>query len=124
MISDGHSYEVDLMDQGGLYQVFVRGRSYSPEILGPGERLSSPIKQGRPSVSRKEVVTSPMACKIARILVKAEHAVEKGQQLLITEAMKMEMPVSSPIKGRVKEVLVKEGQTVDAGAKLLTLAPR
>jgi acetyl-CoA carboxylase, biotin carboxylase subunit len=124
MISDGHSYEVDLMDQGGLYQVFVRGRGYSPEILGPGERLSSPIKQGRPPLSRKEVVTSPMACKIARILVKAEHAVEKGQQLLITEAMKMEMPVSSPMRGRVKEVLVREGQTVDAGAKLLTLAPR
>jgi acetyl/propionyl-CoA carboxylase alpha subunit len=124
MISDGHSYEVDLTDKEGLYQAFVRGRGYSPEILGPGERRSFPTKEGRPPLSLKEVVTSPMACKIARVLVKPKDAVEKGEQLLITEAMKMEMPVSSPMRGRVKEVLVKEGETVDAGAKLLTLAPR
>jgi biotin carboxyl carrier protein len=64
-----------------------------------------------------------MTCKIAKILIKAEDIVEIGQELLITEAMKMEMPIPSPMRGRVKEVLVKEGEIVDTGAKLLTLAP-
>jgi len=124
MICDGHSYEVDMTEKGNLYQVFVRGRGYSPEILGPGERSSFLIEEGKPPPSRKEVVTSPMTCKIAKILIKAEDVVEIGQELLITEAMKMEMPISSPMRGRVKEVLVKEGEIVDTGAKLLTLAPR
>jgi len=123
MICDGHSYEVDMMEKGNLYQVFVRGRGYSPEILGPGERPSLPIEKGKLPISLKEVVTSPMTCKIAKILVKAEEIVKIGQELLITEAMKMEMPISSPMRGRVKEVLVKEGETVDTGAKLVTLAP-
>lgn len=123
MICDGHSYEVDMMEKGNLYQVFVGGRSYSSEILGPGERPSSPIKERKPPLFRKEVITSLMTCKIVKILIKAEDVVEMGQELLITEAMKMEMPIPSSMKGRVKEVLVKEGETVDAGAKLITLAP-
>jgi acetyl-CoA carboxylase biotin carboxylase subunit len=123
MICDGHSYEVDMMEKGNIYQVFVRGSGYSAEIRGSGETPPFPIEERRPSLSRKEVVASPMTCKIAKILIKAEDIVEFGQELLITEAMKMEMPIPSPMKGRVKEVLVKEGETVDTGAKLLTLAP-
>ncbi len=123
MICDGHSYEVDMMEKGNIYQVFVRGSGYSAEIRGSGETSPFPIEERRPPLSRKEVVASPMTCKIARILIKAEDIVEIGQELLITEAMKMEMPIPSPMRGRVKEVLVKEGETVDTGAKLLTLAP-
>ena len=123
MISDGHSYEVDMIEKGNLYQVFVGGRSYPSEILGPGKRPPSPVKEGKPPLSRKEVVASPMTCKIARILIKVGEVAQIGQGLLITEAMKMEMVIPSPMKGRVKELLVKEGETVDAGAKLLTLAP-
>ncbi len=123
MICDGHSYEVDMMETGNIYQVFVRGSGYSAEIRRSGETLPFPIEEKRPPLSRKDVVASPMTCKIAKLLIKAEDIVEIGQELLITEAMKMEMPISSPKRGRVKEVFVKEGETVDTGAKLLTLAP-
>jgi len=123
MICDGHSYEVDMMEKGNLYQVFVRGRGYSPEILGPGERPPFLFEERKLPISGKGVVTSPMTCKIAKILIKAEDVVKIGQELLITEAMKMEMPISSPMKGRVKEVLVKEGEIVDTGARLLTVTP-
>jgi len=123
IICDGHSYEVDMMEKGNICQVFVRGSGYSAEIRGSGETPPFPIAERRPLLSPKEVVASPMTCKIAKILIKAEDIVEIGQELLITEAMKMEMPIPSPMRGRVKEVLVKEGETVDTGAKLLTLAP-
>jgi len=123
MICDGHSYEVDITEEKNLYRVFVGGRSYSPQILGRGERFPSPVEDKKTLASRKGVVTSPMACKIVKILTKAEEIVQIGQELLITEAMKMEMPIPSPMKGRVKEILVKEGETVDADATLITLAP-
>jgi biotin carboxyl carrier protein len=123
MICDDHSYEVDVFEKGNLHQVFVRGRGYSPEILGPGERPAFPFEERKLPTSGREVVTSPMTCKIAKVLIKAEDVVKIGQELLITEAMKMEMPISSPMKGRVMEVLVKEGELVDTGARLLTLAP-
>jgi biotin carboxyl carrier protein len=46
-------------------------------------------------------------------------AVEKGQGLVIVEAMKMENEVRSPINGEVKEIKVAPGQTVEGGAVLL-----
>jgi acetyl/propionyl-CoA carboxylase alpha subunit len=123
MICDGHSYEVDMIEKGNIYQVFVKGRNYSAEILGPGERTPSPVQERRPAHSHQEAVSSPMTCKIVKILIKAGEIVETDQALLITEAMKMEMPIASPMRGRIEEVLVKEGETVDTGANLLTLAP-
>jgi len=121
-ICDGHSYEVDMGSKGNIYQVTIRGRSYSTEILGPEGKPPSPARQGKSSLSGEESVASPMTCRVVKILVKAGEVVEIGQGLLITEAMKMEMPLPSPKKGRVEAVLVKEGETVDAGATLLTLA--
>ncbi len=44
---------------------------------------------------------------------------EKGQGLVIVEAMKMENEVRSPIAGEVKEIKVKPGDTVEGGAVLL-----
>jgi hypothetical protein len=45
--------------------------------------------------------------------------VEKGQGLVIVEAMKMENEVRSPIAGEVKDIKVKQGDTVEGGAALL-----
>jgi biotin carboxyl carrier protein len=39
--------------------------------------------------------------------------VEKGQTLLLLEAMKMEIRIKAPSSGKVKRMLVKTGQTVD-----------
>ena len=123
MICDGRSYEVDIMEKGNIYQLFVKGSSYLVETLWPEKKPPFPIEEGRAPLPREEVVASPLTCSIVRILVKAGDVVEIGQELFITEAMKMEMPISSPMRGRVEEVLVKEGETVDSGTKLLTLTP-
>jgi multidrug efflux pump subunit AcrA (membrane-fusion protein) len=49
--------------------------------------------------------------------------VRSGQELLVAEAMKLEMPLPSSPGGKVKEVPAKEGQTVDAGTRLISLIP-
>ena len=60
-----------------------------------------------------------MSGKIIAILVAEGDAVEKGQGLVIVEAMKMENEVRSPIAGEIKEIKVKPGDTVDGGAVLV-----
>jgi biotin carboxyl carrier protein len=60
-----------------------------------------------------------MPGKIVAVLVGEGDAVEKGQGLVIVEAMKMENEVRSPIAGDVKEIKVKPGDTVEGGAVLL-----
>ncbi len=124
MISDGQSYEVDMIERENTYQVFVKGKSYSVETLRKGERPPVPEKETRTiAPSLEEIVSSPMTCQVVKVLVKTGDVVETGDELLVVEAMKLEMPIPAPIRGRIKEVLVEEGQTVDTGAKLVALAP-
>ncbi len=123
MICDDRCYEIDIMEEGKTYNFFVKGTSYSVQILQPGEKPPLSIEEERVRHVGVETVVSPMTCTVVKILVKPGEIIENDQELLITEAMKLEMPIPSPMKGRVREVLVKEGQTIDRGAKLITLIP-
>jgi len=123
MICDGRSYEVDLVEEGDIYEASIKGRSYSAEILRPGRMALLPEEEKEAvAMPAEEVLTSPLTCKVIKILVKEGEAVEADQVLVIIEAMKMEMPISSAIRGIVKEILVREGQDVDKGADLIILA--
>lgn len=56
-----------------------------------------------------------------KILVKEGDSVAEGQEVVILESMKMEMPVESEYEGTVKEIKVKEGQPVNEGDILMIL---
>jgi biotin carboxyl carrier protein len=47
--------------------------------------------------------------------------VEAGDELLVLESMKMEIPVEAPCGGRVSQLLVEEGQAVEEGDVLVVL---
>jgi 3-methylcrotonyl-CoA carboxylase alpha subunit len=50
-------------------------------------------------------------------------AVLAGQELLVLEAMKMELGLKAPRDGTVAEVRAQAGDFVDADAALVVLAP-
>ena len=58
---------------------------------------------------------------VRKVLAGAGDRVERGQVLLILEAMKMEIRVTAPHAGVVEKVLVKEGETVGRGEGLVEL---
>ena len=66
-------------------------------------------------------LTAPMPGKIISISVKAGDTVEKGQPLLVMEAMKMEHTISAPANGRVEEVFYGVGDQVTEGAELVSI---
>ena len=55
---------------------------------------------------------------IWKVLVKPNEEVEEGDDLIILESMKMEMPVECPVDGTVLEVKVEEGQPLEDGQVL------
>ena len=67
------------------------------------------------------VITSPMPGKILSIKVKVGDAINRNQDLLILEAMKMENSIMSDYKGVVKQLLVAEGDIVAADTQLVEL---
>jgi biotin carboxyl carrier protein len=124
MICDGQSYEVDIMEEGDTYEIFIKGKNYLAEILRPEKKTPLPPKKRETTPLLEEMaVTTPMNSKVIKILAETGQTVEIDQVLLIVEAMKMEMPITSPFRGKVEKVLVKEGQIVEQGENLVTLTP-
>ncbi|MBI2997486.1 MAG: biotin/lipoyl-binding protein, partial [Deltaproteobacteria bacterium] len=66
----------------------------------------------------RQEISVPMPGKVIAVLVSEGDRAEKGQGLVIVEAMKMENEVRSPIAGEVREIRVKAGDAVEAGAIL------
>lgn len=66
-------------------------------------------------------VPSPMSGSIFELLVSAGDTVTEGQEVVVLESMKMEIPVESPTAGTVGEVRVAEGDAIDEGHVLLTI---
>jgi 3-methylcrotonyl-CoA carboxylase alpha subunit len=62
---------------------------------------------------------APMNGTVVAILVEPEQQVEKGQTLMVMEAMKMEHSLKAPAAGCVREFYFKAGELVDGGAELL-----
>jgi acetyl-CoA carboxylase biotin carboxyl carrier protein len=66
-------------------------------------------------------VTAPMGGKIIDVKVKAGDTVGENDEVVILEAMKMELPVVAGVSGTVKEVKCKKGDAVEADAVLIVL---
>jgi biotin carboxyl carrier protein len=66
-------------------------------------------------------LTAPMGGKILKVLVQAGDQVSEDQELIILEAMKMELPLTAEKDGQVSAVHVQSGETVEAGMVLLVI---
>ncbi|HOO41068.1 MAG TPA: acetyl-CoA carboxylase biotin carboxyl carrier protein subunit [Syntrophales bacterium] len=67
-------------------------------------------------------VTVPMEGKVVRINVKVGDSVREDDEVLVMEAMKMEMPVTAPGAGVISAINIKEGEVFAADSVLMTIA--
>jgi acetyl-CoA carboxylase biotin carboxyl carrier protein len=66
-------------------------------------------------------VAAPITGRVFRIQVAVGAAVAAGDELVVLESMKMEIPVEAPSAGRVAEIRVSEGDAVEEGDVLAVL---
>lgn len=66
-------------------------------------------------------LNAPMPGRVVSVAVAVGDAVEKGQTLIVLEAMKMEHAIKAPADGQVAEVFHSEGDQVADGVELLRL---
>ncbi|MDQ3373829.1 MAG: biotin/lipoyl-binding protein [Acidobacteriota bacterium] len=134
---DGRRYELEasqpepnvylLKHNGRIYEFFVSPNEKSNEpfqvsignhnleikILDP-KRLRGKGAAAGQTDGAAEIKTA-MPGKLVRVLVEKGAAVQKGDGILVVEAMKMQNEMKAPKDGVVKEIRFKEGATVNAG---------
>ena len=66
-------------------------------------------------------IRSTMPGKIVQVIKKKGEKVLESEEILIMEAMKMEMPVVSPVDGIITEIKAQEGKSVAKDEILATV---
>lgn len=132
-VIDGQSYEFEVLDaQPGTLSLRMAGRpatiywAAAPSTSeGGGQWLSADgctyrLEKPRPKAARGagdaatgETIRAPMPAQVRAVQVAEGEQVEKGQTLLLLEAMKMEIRVRAPSAGKVARLLAVEGQAVE-----------
>jgi urea carboxylase len=68
-------------------------------------------------------VSSPITGNIWQVAVDVGARVKAGDELIVVEAMKMEIPIAADETGEIVEVRCERGRTINAGETLLVLRP-
>jgi len=143
IVVDGETYSIDFRSVGGqaVFSLILEGRSFealvqpSPEgmqVLLRGHLFPVQVEDERQrrlreSTSSKAAETgivflkSPMPGLIVSVQVAAGQHVEKGENLVILESMKMQNELKAPRAGSIKQVRIKTGERVEQNQILLTM---
>jgi biotin carboxyl carrier protein len=90
LIIDRRSFEIEVDVAEDEYRVLVDGRSYHVRLVDERKVRLGGLQSGVELRGRQEIAV-PMPGKIVALLVAQGDRVEKGQGLVIVEAMKMEL---------------------------------
>ena len=125
---------------GGRYSLLIGGKSYEVlahrvnkpdvtgyryEILIAGQRFEISVEDEREKAlagsihgaheSGEAMVRAPMPGLVLGLPINAGSDVERGQTVVILEAMKMENDLAAPISGKIKEIRVQQRSNGKSG---------
>jgi biotin carboxyl carrier protein len=102
----GKQFNLDFVEEGEHSLMIVNGMTYA-------------VSKSISDVIASKELKAPISGQIVEVSVSDANEVNRGQALIVLEAMKMENQIKSPIKGRIKEIKVKKGQFVRTGEILI-----
>jgi 3-methylcrotonyl-CoA carboxylase alpha subunit len=111
---DGITYTVDSAAEGSTRFVAIDGAVF--ELKQP-----DPRRVQRAHHHGEDNLTAAMPGQVTKVLIGEGDIVQRGQPLIILEAMKMEIKIVAPHDGYVAKVLVKPGQVVERGQALIEM---
>lgn len=120
--NEGKIYDVFVSPQQNAnepLQVKVKNQSFEINLIDP-KRLRGAVGEGGSAGGTAEIKTA-MPGKVVRVLVEKGAKIQKGEGVIIVEAMKMQNEMKAPKDGIVKEIRFTEGATVNAGEILAVI---
>ncbi|MEG1553202.1 MAG: biotin/lipoyl-containing protein [Kiritimatiellia bacterium] len=95
----------------------VNGKTYDYSVA---DGLSAPTAPAAGSTTG-EAVAAPVPGLILRLIATPGQSLKAGEEILIMEAMKMELPIKAPKDGVLGSITVSNGDKVNAGDTLATM---
>ena len=119
----------------GNYTVVVDGQRFNVsvfegdvqniQVAQPVQQVpvqaAAPVAPSKPVYNGTEAI-APVNGNVWKILVKEGDRVEKDQQIMILEAMKMEIDVVAPVSGTISKILTEPSKAVEEGQTLAVIA--
>ena len=110
IILEGTEFHLDFEEEGDPSLMIINGMSYLVSKNPFAEMTSNEVK-------------APISGRVIDILVKKGTKAERGQTLIVLEAMKMENEIKSPASRRIMDINVSKGQSVRRGDILIIFDP-
>ena len=121
LLTDGKSYEVNIYQDNGDWEVLLRGRQFSVEVEDERERRLR-LAAGQASIPKgRYLLKAPMPGMVIDIPVTVSDQVSKGDVLVILESMKMQNELTAPRDGTITRVHAHVNDNVERNEILLIL---
>ena len=104
-----------------FYIIELDGKQHKVKIKDQHDLLVDELGLAKSSEQQMNDVKAPMPGLVLEVEVKVGQKVQKGDGLLILEAMKMENVIKSTGEGVVKDIHISKGAAVDKGQLLIEM---
>ena len=107
----------------GTRVVYFELNGQQREVIIKDESIKSTIAvKAKADPHNEQHIGASMPGTVIKVLVEKEAKVQKGDHLMITEAMKMETTVQAPFSGIVKGIHVSNGEAIQTGDLLIEIS--
>jgi biotin carboxyl carrier protein len=124
ILFEGQAYRAEIEEVNFAKKqlsIKINGNKYDLNIEDKYDLLVKKMGLSFSSSQKMKEVKAPMPGLVLDVLVGTDQAVNKGDALLILEAMKMENILKAEGEGVVKSIEVAKGATVDKGQIIIKM---
>ncbi len=122
LIIENKSYRVRILDrdeESKSYTLKVNDNTYQVALSDEMDQLLNRLGFSALAVKKVNEVKAPMPGLVLKLIAAVGDSVNKGDSLLVLEAMKMENIIKSPGTGVIKAICVNPGDKVEKNAVLI-----
>jgi biotin carboxyl carrier protein len=125
VIRDNRSFEVEIINvnrEGKTVTIKVDNTIFAVSVKDKYDALLQEIGIDAADSKKVNDIKAPMPGMVLKVMVESGQKIQKGDAIVILEAMKMENILKAPSDGVIKKIHILKGDKVEKNQVLINLA--